>query len=94
MIYAIIRGEVVSWRIKVEKMDQEFDNRLARDYLDQALNHVSDGVAIFDADDCLVACNENYKSLYGNRLGVVMPGATFCIPPLNTLTKRRKRNRP
>ena len=50
---------------------------MARDYLDQALNHVSDGVAIFDADDCLVACNENYKSLYGNRLGVVMPGATF-----------------
>ncbi len=42
-------------------MDHGIDDILARNYLDQALDQVSDGVAIFDADDRLIMSNENYK---------------------------------
>ena len=58
-------------------MDHGIDDILARNYLDQALDQVSDGVAIFDADDRLIMSNENYKSLYGKHREIVVPGATF-----------------
>ncbi len=58
-------------------MNHGIDDILTTNYLDQALDQVSDGVAIFDADDRLIMSNENYKSLYGKHREIVVPGATF-----------------
>ncbi len=58
-------------------MDHEIDDTSARDYLDYAFNQLSDGFAIFDADDRLIACNENYRAQYGDHRDIVVPGASF-----------------
>ncbi len=42
-------------------MNHGIDDILTTNYLDQALDQESDGVAIFDADDRLIMSNENYK---------------------------------
>ena len=47
----------------------------ARRVLSSALEHISDGFAVFDGDDRLVLCNEQYKALYPMIDDLVIPGA-------------------
>jgi diguanylate cyclase (GGDEF)-like protein/PAS domain S-box-containing protein len=45
--------------------------------LDKAINHMTQGLLLFDASERLVVCNERYIEMYGLSPSVVKPGATF-----------------
>jgi diguanylate cyclase (GGDEF)-like protein len=45
--------------------------------LHQALNHMSQGICFFDANERLLVCNEQYLSIYGFDPGVVKPGISY-----------------
>ena len=49
----------------------------ARDMLDDALDALPDGFALFDADDRLVAANRRYREVYRDSAPVIEPGARF-----------------
>ncbi|MHC8493241.1 PAS domain S-box protein [Thalassospira sp. SM2505] len=49
----------------------------AQDMLEQALNSISEGFALFDAQDRLVICNDVYRQIYRNHADALKPGATF-----------------
>ncbi len=43
----------------------------------EAIERLSEGVALFDADDRLVICNAQYRRLTGARKDFLLPGVTF-----------------
>lgn len=45
--------------------------------LDAALNNMSQGLAMFDADQRLIVCNRRYAEIYGTSLDAIKPGATL-----------------
>jgi diguanylate cyclase (GGDEF)-like protein len=47
------------------------------DCLYQALNHMSQGLCLFDANERLLFCNEQYLTIYGFDRGVVKPGISY-----------------
>jgi diguanylate cyclase (GGDEF)-like protein len=47
------------------------------DCLYQALNHMSQGLCLFDANERLLFCNEQYLTIYGFDRGVVRPGISY-----------------
>ncbi|HET9975839.1 MAG TPA: diguanylate cyclase [Burkholderiaceae bacterium] len=49
----------------------------ARDALDDALDALPDGFALFDADDRLVAANRRYREVYPDSAPAIVLGATF-----------------
>src|SRR5690349_24121144 len=54
--------------------------RAAREYnilLDTALNNMSQGLCMFDAEARLVVCNRRYIDMYGLSTDVVKPGCTL-----------------
>ncbi len=64
--------------------DDVTERRQAQDALeeqnrrfDAALNSMAQGLAMFDADERLIVCNEQYRLLYGLCGSVVRPGATL-----------------
>jgi len=42
-----------------------------------AIDHVSEGFALFDADDRIVLCNAKYREIYGYGVADVEPGTTL-----------------
>ena len=46
-------------------------------YLALALNNMTQGVVMFDADDRLVVCNDRYIEMYGLSPDIIKPGATL-----------------
>ena len=49
----------------------------ARSRLDDALESIPDGFALYDADDRLVWCNERYREVYPRHADAIVPGNTF-----------------
>lgn len=49
----------------------------ARDRLTQAIETVSEGFVLFDADDRLVLCNRRYRNMHPNTRHLIVPGTTF-----------------
>jgi diguanylate cyclase (GGDEF)-like protein len=47
------------------------------DDLRQAVSHMSQGLCLFDANERLVVCNEQYLSIYGFDQAIVKPGITY-----------------
>jgi diguanylate cyclase (GGDEF)-like protein len=47
------------------------------DDLRQAVGHMSQGLSLFDANERLVVCNEQYLCIYGFDRAVVKPGVTY-----------------
>jgi len=45
--------------------------------LGDALEAMSEGFALFDADDVLVRCNETYRRIYGESSAFIQPGRRF-----------------
>ncbi|WP_346911568.1 PAS domain S-box protein [uncultured Roseibium sp.] len=45
--------------------------------LEDALETISDGFALYDKDDRLVICNEKYREIYAHSAPAMVPGATF-----------------
>src|SRR5262249_61158015 len=49
----------------------------ARQQLTDALESISEGFFLFDAEDRLVGCNDRFRKLYPGLADVVVPGVTF-----------------
>ncbi len=47
------------------------------DCLYQALNHMSQGLCLFDANERLLFCNEQYLTIYGFNRAIVKPGISY-----------------
>ena len=55
----------------------EDERAKARQTLENALESMSDGFVMFDADDRLIACNSRYKDFYRISAPFIQPGNTF-----------------
>lgn len=49
----------------------------ARQHLNDAIESINEGFAIFDADDRLVLCNQTYRSLWPEVAELIVPGVSF-----------------
>jgi diguanylate cyclase (GGDEF)-like protein len=71
-------GGMVTVRLDVtEEVRQREAQRAALRLLDDAVNALPDGFALFDADDRLVLCNQRYREIYPESALAMQPGATF-----------------
>jgi diguanylate cyclase (GGDEF)-like protein/PAS domain S-box-containing protein len=55
----------------------ERERQRARMTLESAIESMSDGFVMFDAEDRLVVCNARFKDLYAISAPFIVPGATF-----------------
>ena len=55
----------------------ERERQRARATLESAIDSMSDGFVMFDAEDRLVVCNERYKDFYAISAPFIVPGASF-----------------
>lgn len=53
------------------------DARLARERLDEAIEALPDGFALYDAEDRLVVCNSRYRDIYAPSAPAMIIGACF-----------------
>jgi signal transduction histidine kinase/CheY-like chemotaxis protein len=51
--------------------------REARTRLTDAIESISEGFSLYDADDKLIVCNSRYKTLFASHIDVMKPGTTF-----------------
>ena len=49
----------------------------ARQQLHDAVESISEGFALWDADDRLIMCNQRYRNLYPKLADILVPGASF-----------------
>ncbi|NMM45315.1 response regulator [Rhodospirillaceae bacterium KN72] len=78
-------GGVVGFRVDVtelverEKQLEEALEALAQteDVLKTAIDSISEGMVVFDADDRMVLCNAEYMTYFGDLGGQVKPGVTY-----------------
>ncbi|CAD5373433.1 putative Histidine kinase [Rubrivivax sp. A210] len=49
----------------------------AKRLLEEAVRSIAQGFTIYDENDRLVLCNENYLQIYGTSRDLIVPGATF-----------------
>jgi diguanylate cyclase (GGDEF)-like protein/PAS domain S-box-containing protein len=72
LIVALAVGLVLKQR------QRTLDERVrARAMLESAIESMSDGFVMFDAEDRLVVCNSRYKDLYAVSAPFIVPGSTF-----------------
>ena len=89
------RQTVNAKRLRVQPSDAELHAPLARDadaslaaeysQLKDALNSITQGMTVFDANERMVSCNDRYLEMYGLTRDLVKPGCT-----LLSLLKQRK----
>jgi len=71
-------GGIVVVRLDVSEVIQQRDAaQAARRLLDDALDALPDGFALYDADDRLVLCNRRYKEIYRESAPAMAPGTSF-----------------
>ncbi len=74
-------GDIVGSRAALIDVTQrnraEADALEARRILFSAIDHMPDGFAVFDEQDQLILCNDQYKSMYPKIGDLVVPGARF-----------------
>jgi diguanylate cyclase (GGDEF)-like protein len=58
-----------------ERLDAE--RRRAQAMLEDAIEAMTDGFVMWDADDRLVTCNSHYRELYARSAAAIQPGALF-----------------
>jgi diguanylate cyclase (GGDEF)-like protein len=66
---------VVSYRDKLQQQKHELHTQNMR--FDTALNNMSQGLAMFDAQQRLVVCNDEYVAIYAWAESFVQPGMTL-----------------
>lgn len=69
--YLTLFRDVTAERL-AQAQAKEFEQRLS-----DALEAMSEGFALFDADDVLVLSNETYRSIYGDSSAFIRPGRRF-----------------
>src|SRR5258708_14493462 len=51
--------------------------REARSRLTDAIESISEGFSLYDADDKLIVCNSRYRDLFASHADVIQPGTSF-----------------
>ncbi|MCG8357913.1 MAG: PAS-domain containing protein [Kiloniellales bacterium] len=67
-----------------EQKTREAELRQARETLDDAIESLSEGLALYDSEDRLVLCNSQYKRFHGDSEDLLVPGT-----PWREVTRRR-----
>ena len=68
----VIIAQDVSATVLALKMADEAESKMAT-----AINALSDGFVLYDADDRLVICNQTYRTFYPESAAAMEPGNTF-----------------
>ncbi|MGY8711396.1 EAL domain-containing protein [Bradyrhizobium sp. 18BD] len=71
VLIAIVRKLLEQHRLSRERLTLE------KQRLDRAVNNMTQGLLLFDAERRLVICNQRYIEMYGLSAEVVKPGASF-----------------
>jgi len=64
-------------RDQTERLALEASVKNIAETLKDALEAISEGFAIYDADDNLIICNNNYREIYGPSAEAIYPGNSF-----------------
>jgi PAS domain S-box-containing protein len=67
-------GIVITWRDITEQRERQEALRRAHETLEDAVESLSDGVALYDADDRLVLCNQQYRAFNPTAADLLTPG--------------------
>ena len=60
-----------------EAKSREAELRQARETLEDAIEALSEGLALYDSDDCLVLCNSQYREYHKGSEDLLVPGASW-----------------
>jgi two-component system cell cycle sensor histidine kinase/response regulator CckA len=76
-----VDGNFLGYRGSARVITQEYNARLAMDrlrlQLSEAVEVISDGFVLFDAEGCLVVCNQTYRRAYPLIDDLLKPGVNF-----------------
>ncbi len=75
LLILLVVGLSIWGRAKLERAREEIHTQNMR--FDTALNNMSQGLCMFDADQRVVVCNERYARMYGLSPENVKPGTTL-----------------
>jgi len=70
-------GVVITWRDITERREREEALKRAHETLEDAVGSLSEGLVLYDAEDRLVLCNEQYKSFNNAVADLLVPGVTW-----------------
>ena len=78
----VFRKTTIEMRaLEIESLENEKKNlqeiREARTRLTDAIETISEGFSLYDANDQLIICNSRYKDLFASHVDVMEPGTTF-----------------
>ena len=68
---------VESQRLEQERQRAEAETRRAQARLGEAIEAISEGFALYDADDRLVICNRRFKEMYADVALEIQPGTQY-----------------
>jgi adenylate cyclase len=75
---AMLRGSLIeSRRLEQERQRAEAEARRAQARLGEAIEAISEGFALYDADDRLVICNSRFKEMYADVALEIQPGTPY-----------------
>lgn len=57
--------------------ENELELRKTRDYLSEAISAISAGIVLYDNQDRLVFCNEQYRQMYSDVADKIVPGVQY-----------------
>ena len=68
---------VESQRLEQERQRAEAETRRAQAQLGEAIEAISEGFVLYDADDRLVVCNSRFKEMYAGLAVEIQPGTQY-----------------
>ncbi len=68
---------LVIWHIQRQNRDARAELALQKNRLDTAIDNMTQGLLLFDAQARVVVCNQRYLDIYGLSRGVIRPGSRF-----------------
>jgi diguanylate cyclase (GGDEF)-like protein len=64
-------------KLSQQHREQQLSLTLEKQRLDTAVNHMTQGLLLFDSSQRLVICNQRYIEMYGLSADVIKPGCSF-----------------
>jgi len=62
----------ISERKKAERQQRESEERLV-----SAISNISEGFVLYDSEDRIILCNDQYRRMHPNAFDLIIPGAKF-----------------